>query len=79
MAQTSDPGGRAGGETVRGLPSVAILRDDRAEARSLADELAVMLDEFIHHTCLGEPADPDELYAANALMQEWHERTWAPE
>lgn len=57
-------------------PSVLVLLDDRAEARELADDLATMLDELIR-----DPHEPrvDRLEMAAALVQRWHERTWAPD
>lgn len=60
------------------LPSVELLLDDRREARDLADNLAAMLDE-LHSLAVRESDDLlDSIEAAAELLQEWHERSWAP-
>lgn len=62
------------------LPSVAILLDDRLEARELADDLATIVDMLAHALATGSYDETVAgLQTAEEALQRWHERSWAPE
>ena len=60
-------------------PSIELLLDDRTEARELADNLAGVTDAVLAKSYGNADCDLDLQHIAGMRMQEWHERTWAPE
>ena len=60
-------------------PSIELLLDDRTEARELADNLAGVTAAVLSKSYGNVDCDLDLQHIAGMRMQEWHERTWAPE